>query len=321
MTAEYFYKSTKKPGVETGPVSLTAIRALYRAGKLVNGDLFRERAGSWLDLSSLDDASFEDPQTDQKAGATRTDSSLEMKRLFVECLDRQKTHHPPPKPVRVQSSGPSVTDMFGSAVSSAFSYIWRAVFTFFAATFSFFVFVFSNVQFAFKSKIAWAVAAVILVAASIPLMSPIVSETFLSQQEIYARLSDTYARLKEIRSKDTKPDNWDEIREQAQSTVKAMLPKVRRMARTSDPVALSLLWITRDYLPELLAAQDGPAAQIEEKIQTHLARVERTFSQPKPHAESWDTMMIVMVALDVIGACAAVAYFSKDLLQRRFAMR
>ena len=309
MAADYFYKSSKKPDVEVGPVSLTAIQALYRRGILEDHDQFRERSGTWRDISILYDLGSDERPSEPRQALILPESSLAMKRLFAECLDRQNSHQPRPKPVRVRAPGPSLTDHLNSVFSFILTSLWHSV-----ASIS--VSLFLLLRNTFKSKITWITTAVFLVALLITLLRPYASETFMTQTEIYTHLTDTFARLKELHSSDSESVDRELIRAQSRKTLAALLPKVQRSARSSDPVTLSLLWITRDYLPELLAAQDDAFTQIEEKIQTHLLMIEAAFKKAQSSGESWDIFTTSFIFLDVIGACAVLAYFGRDWLTR-----
>jgi hypothetical protein len=296
---------------DVGPINTAQFLFAVRDGAVVPQTLVRlSNSLKWIAASEIDGLPFvknsslidDDDSPETESQLPPSASSIEMRRLFLECLDQQSSHCPPTKPIRVASFGRSLNELVYPSLTSLASYVMDFVYLILKSIFSLLVRMSHSV-------IVWVSVIVLLMALSIPVLTPKVSKTFMTQKEFYARLFEVFAELREFRSNDGDPDEWDEIKERSQRTLASLTPILERKANSKDSVSMSLMWIARDYLPQLLAANDGSVAGIEEKIQSHLKRIATALGKTKSKNEPWDVATQVIVGLDFLGAIAAFVYF------------
>jgi hypothetical protein len=253
--------------------------------------------------------SNDDELTNPATGLPDSAPNLEMQRLFLECLNKQKSHEAPNPSDRTRSTGRHLGELFRPIFAATRSTVSDL-------SGSAFGFVFSMLAAVFKSKIGWASMFVLAVAALSPVILPLIFDLFLTRSVIHARLAETFAQVKDLRENDVTPEAWTAMQQRSQKTLDEVLPKLARTASSSDPASLSLLWIARDYLPRILAKKEVAPADIETKIQYHLKRIKSDIAFSEAQSQPWDISTVAIVTVDVLGMCAAIAYFRRSWWNR-----
>ena len=314
LQTEWIYWS---PDGHVGPMNGEQLLLAVEEGLVKPQSLVRRTDQKvWIRANDIEGLSFPaNSATDSKADSSEQPTdvadlapNLEMRRLFLECLDKQKRHTPPTSPVGVQSTARGVGEFFGSSFSTV-----RSMAS--ATAGSVIDTVISILSHGFKSKIGQALVIVLAIAAVTPLLIPGIADLFLTRQVVYSRLAETFAGLKELRSKNVDPQTRTAIQQRSQKSLDALLPKLNRTADTSDPSSISLLWIARDYIPQMLAQKDNASTDVENKIQYHLKRIKSVIELNPIQNQPWSISAIAIVTLDVVGACATVIFFGRRWLQ------
>ncbi|MEZ6132667.1 MAG: DUF4339 domain-containing protein [Planctomycetaceae bacterium] len=140
-----------------------------------------------------------------------------------------------------------------------------------------------------------------------------VSSMFVTQRQVLTVLNQTFNELQELRSTEVAADEWDQFRNRSVSTLRSFVPKLESSADISDPASLSLLAVTRDYLPKLLSEESRSSAEMEMKIRRHLETAESTLTSGEPTvpSEFW-TLLMLSLNLGLVGS--AIWFFAKNLV-------
>ena len=144
-----------------------------------------------------------------------------------------------------------------------------------------------------------------------------------TQQQCYDFLEQTYNELKELRARDASEMDWNAFRDRSLSNLDTLVPKLEVEADVSDPTSLSLLAVTRDYLPNLLREQSRSSAEWEQKIESHMdtAQMVLTFDPENDTAsgKARDIWAMVFVTVNYLLAASLLWFLGTFIFKRRTA--
>jgi hypothetical protein len=301
-----------------GPVGFDEFQRAVNNGEVTRQTLVR-RADQleWISAAELDGLSFPssspfvdvDDTSTSASDMANPATSLEMQRLFLECLNKQKKHHPPAAPVQVRSADGGLLALVASVIGFCLSCASASVCSMVDTGLSF-------AAWSFRTKVGRATLIALAFVLMIPLLMPRISEMFLTQSVIHTRLKYCFDELIELRTKDVNVDALMVVQKRTQKLLDAVLPKIARMASTSDPASMSLLWVARDYLPKMMAEMNSEPSDTEQKIRTHLRIVENQFRKTNIKGPTRNLSGIVILTFDVLAACSVAVYFGRKWLSR-----
>lgn len=224
----------------------------------------------------------------------------EMRQLFAECVTRQRSSQPVPALGQSPTSGASLPTGWTGGLSAGISFVGGV----FALIFEWLL---ALLGFAWRSRIAWAVACVLLLVVLIPK----VKAAWVTEEQIYATLNGTFTEWKELRTLNADEATWEEFQQRSSSQLSELVPRLEKRAHITDKSSMSLLWVARDYLPTLLVDPAGPSNEVESKIETHLAIVDTVRKKTSLTPESRDPWMTGIVVFDFLGVLGAALFFGR----------
>lgn len=291
-----------------GPINTKQFLEAIRTGTVTPKTLVRlSNSFQWMVASEIDGLTFptnyvqstqsSSLESIQGNAAESAGRNREMRQLYVECVSRQVSSKPKrsnaPRRSRIHV-GAWMAGVFGSMIVRVRDLI-TIVLEYIVSFLSRFV----------RSRIVWGTVILFLVA----LLTIKFSVSFVTQRQFASRLGDLFDEYKSLRSGDMNADPWQEFQRRSTAELAAMVPRLQKKAKSSNSTSMSLLWIARDYFPQVLNGRNQSRAEAETKIATHLVMVNRALPKSMNFDGRWDFWMIIILAVDVLGLCAAISYF------------
>ncbi len=314
--AQWFFQTTA--GV-VGPITTEQFMEAVQAGVVRPQTLIRLNDDQqWMqavDIHSLEFPVSQSPEThhdtvpdlpDLDETLARSSSSLDMRKLVRECVSRQESRSPSRPPPRSSESRIRLNSMVSSGFVSIFSRIREL-------TIAFYELVLDFLGRIVTSRIVWGATLLILLI----LVIPKIPRPGISQHHAYSALDQIFTEFQDMRSRDVDPSVWDEFRQRTTATLAKITPQLKESANGRDPVSMSLLRISRDEMPRLISDYKESSRESENRIHASFWVVKSKFGPATPPSGSWDQWSILIVALDVIGVSAVIAYIGRTLWQRR----
>jgi hypothetical protein len=143
-----------------------------------------------------------------------------------------------------------------------------------------------------------------------------VSAMFVTQQQVYSCLDETFTEFRNMRSAEIDDDAWNRFRQRSLAKLSSFVPRLEQEADVSDPASLSLLAVSRDYLPALLKEQSRSSTDMEYKIRTHLEVARRAISQGTAPGVTTDFWTLLFVSLNLGLVSGAVWFIAQKFLFR-----
>ena len=143
-----------------------------------------------------------------------------------------------------------------------------------------------------------------------------VAPMFVTQQQVYSYLDESCTQLRNLRAAKVDDASWDSFRQRTLTKLATFIPKLEKDADVSDPASLSLLAVSRDYLPTLLKAENRFSNETESRMNQHLAIARQAMSQESPTAISAEFWMMVFGSLNAGIVLWAGMFVAKKLLVR-----
>lgn len=140
----------------------------------------------------------------------------------------------------------------------------------------------------------------------------IVSPMFVTQNQVYATLDQTFTEFIRLRSEASDEALWDRFRQRSLQKLTSFVPKLETDADVSDPASLSLLAVSRDYLPRLLNEQSRSSDEMEYKIRKHLKVAKTNLGSGGQSRAKSDFSMLLLISLNLGLVCAGIWFFARD---------
>ncbi len=142
-----------------------------------------------------------------------------------------------------------------------------------------------------------------------------------TQQQCYSVLEQTYNELKELRSSDPGDADWNAFRDRSLGKLSDFVPKLEVHADVSDPASLSLLAVTRDYLPNLLREESRSSTEWERKIESHMNTAQRVLTVNRVNdsasGQAADIWAMAFVAFNYLLAISLLWFLGTSIFKRR----
>lgn len=307
----------RTPAGDVGPVDTESFLAAVQNGTIVPQTLVRLHDNAqWMAASEISGLAFPakhpsgtataPTKSEPGAAEARVGSSKEMRRLFAECVERQRSSIPKPRLVqdRPISRGALPISRF---LGSIFSFVSDVGTLTTESTASFLGQV-------VRSRVVW-LSAVLLMLAFV--LNPTFSIKWMTQRQVHTALKDTLAELKGLRLRNADNAAWTDLQQRHNANLSEFLPMLLN-ANGENQIAPSLITVSRYLLPALLEDREGKDVATQERVERLLAGVDESFQKPASSEEVWTTAMII---LDVVIVGGAFVYFGRGWLSRGFAMR
>lgn len=226
--------------------------------------------------------------------------NAEMRYLFAECISRQRSSQPAQPTSHSRSINLGQGSRLAGGIASAFSNVTGLFVSgaeWLAAAFIFLV----------KSRIVWAGVCLLLVVLSIPR----ISASLVTQGQVLSSLEQTYSEFKDLKAREADQETWKEFQQRSSQTLAKLTPQLKKNSHVEDKISMSLMWMARDYFPELLNSPADSTTKTEQKIELHFATIKDAHRQAKQKQEKWDTWTMSIVVIDVLGVLAALLYFGR----------
>ena len=143
-----------------------------------------------------------------------------------------------------------------------------------------------------------------------------VAAMFVSQQQVYSCLDETFTQLKSLRSSSVGEESWSRFRESSLTKLSSFVPKLEKEADVSDPASLSLLAVSSDYLPKLLNEESRFSDELEYKITRHLEMARSAISPGTGTVVPMEFWMLLLVSLNAGLVLSVLLFVAKKLLVR-----
>ena len=143
-----------------------------------------------------------------------------------------------------------------------------------------------------------------------------VSPMFVTQQQVLSSLQEAIAELRNLRAAEVDDETWDQFRQRTLTKLSSYVPKLEQDADVSDPASLSLLGVSRDYLPQLLTQESRFSEELDSKISRHLAVAQQVISQGTTTGVPTEFWMLVLVSLNTGLVIGAIWIIAKKMLFR-----
>lgn len=140
----------------------------------------------------------------------------------------------------------------------------------------------------------------------------IVSPMFVTQNQVYSTLDQTFTEFMRLRSEATDEASWDRFRQHSLRKLTSFVPRLEGAADVSDPASLSLLAVARDYLPRLLNEQNRISDEMEFKIRKHLEIAKVNLGSGRQTASKTEFSLILLISLNLGLVCAGIWFFARD---------
>lgn len=301
---------------EVGPVATAAFLRAVQSGAVLPETRVR-LAGSndWFAAGEIDGLEFplvaSTESVPDRAESPRAEPNLEMRRLFAECVDRQRagtSRHPREQPREL--TGPTKLQSLAARVASGLKAVAALNALIFAPLGRF-----------LQLRVVWVSIAVLLaelVAFQIVSKLP---ASFTSQERDYLSLMETFGEWKELQSRNASDGEWDEFCARSEEKLETVLPNLERNARSSDPVSMALLRIARDDMPRLLYERPSPDSRVALDTTAHFWAPQAKFRQASQPTEQWDVAMVTIIGVDLLIVFATVGYIGWKRHRKRASER
>lgn len=107
------------------------------------------------------------------------------------------------------------------------------------------------------------------------------------KQEVasYQALGGMWDDLRELRDKEASQEEWSAFQADVQPQIDAIVAELERGASTESPIRMQLLWVSRDFLPQMLQDAREEASHSETLFAAHMQQAARLLTeagQPVP---------------------------------------
>ena len=292
LTTEQFLKA-----VQSGQVQPKTMVRLFQNTEWITAE---QITGIEFPQSVRAAAQATAPPPVQEAPEARSAPNAEMRHLFVECISRQRSS----LLAQPTSNSRAIKMGQGSRLAGGITAAFSCVTGLFISAAEWIVAAFI---FLIKSRIVWAAVCLLLVVLSIPR----ISASLVTQGQVLSTLEQTYSEFKDLQARKADQETWKEFQQRSTKTLAKLTPQLKRNANVEDKISMSLMWMARDYFPELLNGQADSTTKTEQKIELHFATINDALRQAKPKQKEWDTWTMTIVGIDVIGVLAVLLYFGR----------
>lgn len=238
---------------------------------------------------------------DQESPKKNIPRSREMRELLREydarSKKRQGTHV---RDIAPKESRPR----FGTRISVLLKSLFSMVSDHFSTALDFSGSIFSRV---IRSKILYALFIVVLLILLAPRMTGLFT-THADAYEVLHRIWDE-AKQKQKQTGAANSESWAEYQSRSRHEITDLVTILKQKADVNNPTSMSLLWIARDYLPDVL---QGPATiddDLAKKIDQHFSDVEWNLRRNARTTQSFDWWMSLVIGCDVVLILGFVWYF------------
>ncbi|MFO1004677.1 MAG: hypothetical protein U0929_01860 [Planctomycetaceae bacterium] len=292
LTTEQFIKA-----VQSGQVQPKTMVRLFQNTEWITAE---QITGIEFPQSVREAAPATGPPPVQESPDSHSAPNAEMRHLFAECISRQRSSLPAQPTSHSRSISMGQGSRVAGGITAAFSSVtglFVSVVEWLAAAFIFLV----------KSRIVWAGVCLFLVALSIPR----ISASLVTQGQVLSTLEQTYSEFKDLQAREADQETWKEFQQRSSQTLAKLTPQLKKNAHVEDKISMSLMWMARDYFPELLNSPADSTTKTEQKIELHFATIKDAHRQAKQKQEKWDTWTMSIVVIDVLGVLAALLFFTR----------
>jgi len=292
LTTEQFLKA-----VQSGQVQPKTMVRLFQNTEWITAE---QITGIEFPQSVREATPATGPQPVQDAPDTCSAPNAEMRHLFAECISRQRSNLPAQTAAHSRSISMGQGSRLAGGITAAFSSVTGLFIS--AAEWMVAAFIFL-----IKSRIVWTAVCLLLVVLSIPR----ISASLVTQGQVLSTLEQTYSEFKDLQARKADQETWKEFQQRSTKTLAKLTPQLEKNANVEDKVSMSLMWMARDYFPELLNGQADSTTKTEQKIELHFATINDALRQAKLKEKEWDTWTMSIVGIDVLGVLAALLFFAR----------
>ena len=292
LTTEQFIKA-----VQGGQVQPKTMVRLFRNTEWITAD---QITGIEFPQNVREAVPATAPAPLQETPDSRSAPNAEMRHLFAECINRQRSS----LPAQPAAHSRSISMRQGSGLAAGITAAFSSVTGLFVSALEWLVDAFI---FLIKSRIVWAGVCLLLVVLSIPR----ISASLVTQGQVLSTLEQTYSEFKDLQARKADQETWKEFQQRSLKTLAKLTPQLKKNATVEDKISMSLMWMARDYFPALLNGQADSTTKTEQKIELHFATINDALRQAKVKQKEWDTQTMSIIVLDVLGVLAALIYFGR----------
>lgn len=164
-----------------------------------------------------------------------------------------------------------------------------------------------------RSKILYALFIVVLLI----LLAPKIKGLLTTHADAYEVLHRIWDEAKQRQSDAVNSESWAKYQSRSSDEITTLVPILKQKADVNNPTSMSLLWIARDYLPNVLQGSATIDDDLAKKIDRHFSDVELNLRRNARTTQSFDWWMLIIIGLDAGLVMGALWYFVLRRLLKR----
>lgn len=292
------------PGGPVGPLTTDQFLESVQSGRVTPESLVQvPGTAEWIAAGTIPELPFPRDSTDTEASSPPS-TAAEMRRLFAECARQQSTRHAHARPA------PHIVSTQNNTVSMQWLVqgILRVPAALAAPVFALLKVLLIPLLPLIRSRVAWGMVGVTALAGA----GVWIASQWTTQTLALAQLSDLWEEYRSAKSTAGDSADWTEFKSRAEVELAELTPRLARSARSEDRVSILLLWISRDYLPQVLKDPENER-RTEEQLEAHFQTIRKTMGGQSGGSVPLDLLTVSIIALDVVGLAALGWYFRKSI--------